>query len=88
MANSIYEPRSVNGDFAWNVVTASSGALNHLFGIARIADVARKKTCERRPIHQSKVVLTDAFMALAGVAWMSSPTQFSQRPSMSFPWSI
>jgi hypothetical protein len=66
-------------------VTASSGALNHLFGIVRVADVARKKTCERRPIHQSKVVLTDAFMVLAGVAWMSSPTQVSQRSSMSFP---
>jgi hypothetical protein len=42
-------------DSAWNVVTASSGALNHLFRIVRVADVARKKTCERRPIHQPKV---------------------------------
>jgi len=56
LAQYIYEARSVNGDSAWNVVTASSGALNHLFGIVRVADVARKKTCERRPIHQSKIV--------------------------------
>src|SRR5690606_23964785 len=70
-------PSRVHGGDSWSrgrEGAAWGGALNHLFGIVPRGNVARKETCERRPIHTSKVASRSGFRrSLRGTpSWQGS----------------